>query len=138
MKRKERHHLKENELAQSLMAAREFVDERGKQLGLYAVVLLVIAGAVIGITMWQRRGNVQAEQALADAMVTMNARVIPPSSTGEAPGEVPAAATIGAQGSFPSETAKLNAALPKLKAAALWPLRRNRKCAPAFRKCRPK
>jgi TolA-binding protein len=118
MKRKERQHLKENELATSLMAAREFFDDRGKQLALYAVIALVIVGAILGITMWQRRGNVQAEQALAEAMVAMNARVIPPSSTGEAPGEVPAAATIGAQGSFPTEAAKLTAALPKLKAAA--------------------
>jgi tetratricopeptide (TPR) repeat protein len=51
-------------------------------------------------------------------MVTFNARVIPPSTTPAQPGEVPAAATLGATGSYATEAAKLNAALPKLKAAA--------------------
>jgi tetratricopeptide (TPR) repeat protein len=51
-------------------------------------------------------------------MVTFNARVIPPSATPAQPGEVPAAATLGATGSYATEAAKLNAALPKLKAAA--------------------
>jgi tetratricopeptide (TPR) repeat protein len=55
---------------------------------------------------------------LAEAMVAFNARVIPASTTPAEPGEVPAAATLGATGSFATEAAKLNAALPKLKAAA--------------------
>jgi predicted negative regulator of RcsB-dependent stress response len=118
MKRTERQHLKENELAHSIVAAREFVEARRRQLLGLAVVAIIIAAGVIGISFWKRQSSVAAELALADAMVTMNARVIPPSSTGEQPGEVPAAATIGAVGSYPSETAKLNAALPKLKAAA--------------------
>ena len=118
MKRKERHHLKENELAHSLNATREFVEARRGQLaGLVIVVLLIVAG-IFGISMWRRQASVAAEQALANAMVTMNARVIPPSATGAQPGEVPAAATLGAVGSYPSEIAKLNAAAPKLKAAA--------------------
>lgn len=116
MKRKERHHLKENELANSLNATREFVEARRGQLaGL--VIVLIVAG-IFGISMWRRQGSVASEQALADAMVTMNARVIPPSATGAQPGEVPAAATLGAVGSYPSEIAKLNAAAPKLKSAA--------------------
>src|SRR5687768_14526864 len=118
MKRKERHHLKENELAHSIGAAREFVDRRRSQLvTLITIALLVVAG-IVGISVWQRQSSVAAEQALADAMVALNARVIPPSASGTAPGEVPAAATIQAVGSFPSEAAKLTAALPKLKAAA--------------------
>ena len=118
MKRTERRHLKENELAHSIGAAREFIDERRGQLAGLVIAVILIVGGVVGITVWKRQGNVKAEQALADAMVTMNARVIPPSATGEQPGEVPAAATLGAVGSYPSEVAKLNAALPKLKAAA--------------------
>jgi TolA-binding protein len=51
-------------------------------------------------------------------MVTFNARVIPASAEPTQPGEVPAAATIGATGSFSTEAAKLTAALPKLQAAA--------------------
>jgi hypothetical protein len=33
MKRQERHHLKENELAQTLAAARDFIEPRSKQIG---------------------------------------------------------------------------------------------------------
>ena len=118
MKRKERHHLKENEIAQTIAATREFVEQRQGQLTTLVILVVLIVGGILGITVWRRQSSAQAEQALADAMVAMNARVIPPSATGEQPGDVPAAATIGAVGSFPSEAAKLTAALPKLKAAA--------------------
>jgi tetratricopeptide (TPR) repeat protein len=118
MKRKERHHLKENDLAQTLLAAREAIDQRRSLLT--NTLLAVLLGAVVigGIVVWQQEDDARAEQLLADAMVTFNARVIPPSTTPAQPGEVPAAATLGATGSYATEAAKLNAALPKLKAAA--------------------
>ncbi len=118
MKRKERHHLKENELAHSLGAARDFIEPRKAQVAGLVVLVLVIVGAIFAITAWRQGDDSQAQQALAEAMVVMDARVIPPSSTAATPGELPAAATMGAVGSFPSEAAKLNAALPKLKTAA--------------------
>lgn len=118
MKRKERHHLKENELAQTIASAREFVETRGSQLTKVALAVVVVALGVMGITWFQGRGNAAAEQALADAMVVLNARVVPPTSTAEAGAELPAAASMAAVGSYPSEAAKLNAAVPKLKAAA--------------------
>jgi tetratricopeptide (TPR) repeat protein len=118
MKRKERHHLKENDLAQTLVAARQAMDARRGLLT--GILLAVLLGAVVvgGIIVWNQEDDARAEQMLADAMVTFNARVIPPSTTPAAPGEVPAAATLGATGSYATEAAKLNAALPKLKAAA--------------------
>src|SRR5919108_944401 len=118
MKRKERRHLKENDLAQTILAAREAIEQR-KNL-LTGTLLAVLLGAVVigGIVVWQQEDDARAEQMLADAMVTFNARVIPPSTTPSQPGEVPAAATLGATGSYATEAAKLNAALPKLKAAA--------------------
>jgi tetratricopeptide (TPR) repeat protein len=118
MKRKERHHLKENDLAQTLLAAREAIEQRRSLLT--GTLLAVLLGAVVigGIVVWQQEDDARAEQLLADAMVTFNARVIPPSTTPAQPGEVPAAATLGATGSYATEAAKLNAALPKLKAAA--------------------
>ena len=118
MKRKERHHLKENDLAQTLVAARDAIEQR-KSL-LTGTVLTVLLGAVVigGIVVWQQEDEARAEQMLADAMVTFNARVIPPSAAPAQPGEVPAAATLGATGSYATQAAKLNAALPKLKAAA--------------------
>jgi tetratricopeptide (TPR) repeat protein len=118
MKRKERRHLKENDLAQTLLAARNAIEQR-KSL-LTGTLLALLLGAVVigGIVVWQQEDDARAEQLLADAMVTFNAQVIPPSTTPAEPGEVPAAATLGATGSYATEAAKLNAALPKLKAAA--------------------
>ena len=118
MKRKERQHLKENEFAHLLANTRETMSDRGKQIGLIALGILVIAGLAIGINSWRQRGNVEAERMLADAMVTLNARVVPVSADSAQPGEVPAAASIGATGSFATVASKLTAAAPKLKAAA--------------------
>ena len=118
MKRKERHHLKENDLAQTIVAAREVIEARKGQLTGLLLVLLFIAAVVGGIIVWRQGDDARAQQLLADAMVIFNARVIPATATPEAPGEVPAAATIGATGSYATEAAKLNAALPKLKVAA--------------------
>ena len=118
MKRKERHHLKENDLAQTIVAAREAIEARKGLLTGVVLVLLVIAAVVGGIIVWRQEDNARAQQLLADALVTFNARVIPATTAPEQPGEVPAAATIGATGSYATQAAKLNAALPKLKAAA--------------------
>lgn len=118
MKRKERHQLKENEFAHAIVKARQTVSERGRQLGWLAVAALVIGGVILGVNVWRQRGNADAERMLADAMVTFTARVVPVSTQPDQPGEVPAAASIGATGSFATVAAKLNAAAPKLKAAA--------------------
>lgn len=118
MKRKERHHLKENVLAQSIVAARAAIKARQKYVMIALVAILVIAVGVGGLTAWRQRTEAQAQRLLGDAMVVLNARVIPATATNQEPGEVPPAATFGAVGSYFTQAAKLNAALPKLKAAA--------------------
>jgi tetratricopeptide (TPR) repeat protein len=118
MKRKERHQLKENELAEMIAAARETFAANQSRLGLIVLILAVAGAVVAGIVAWRANTDARAEQLLGDAMVTLNARVIPVTAEPSQPGEVPAAASIGATGSFATLTAKLNAALPKLKAAA--------------------
>lgn len=116
MKRKERQHLRENELVHTIHAARDFVETRKRPLtGLLAgvvIVALVVAGVVVA----RNRSRSQGQELLADAMVALNARVVPIGATGE--DDVPAAAALGATGSFATEEEKLNAALPKLKTAA--------------------
>ena len=116
MKRIERKHLKENELAQSLEAAREFIEPRKNVLLKVAVLVAVFVVAIIGIGIWRQRSQGASEQALAQALVALNAQVVPAGVAG-AEG-VPAAASLGATGTFATEEAKLNAAVPKLKAAA--------------------
>ena len=116
MKRIERKHLKEDELAHTLRAAREFVDPRRRALKSAGIILLVVAVLGVGYGVWRERSNTQGQEQLAEAMVALNAQVVPAGVEG-AEG-VPAAAQIGATGTFATEEAKLNAALPKLKAAA--------------------
>jgi tetratricopeptide (TPR) repeat protein len=118
MKAKERHRLKENDLAHSINAAREFLEPRQKQVGGMVIVVLLIVAVIVGITVIRRQTSSRAQEMLADAMVALNARVVPANAPAGQPGEVPAAAQLGAEGSFATEEAKLKAALPKLKAAA--------------------
>jgi TolA-binding protein len=116
VKRLERKHLKEDELARTMRVAREFVEPRQhtlKNVGIAAVVVLLV---IIAISFWRERSDSRGEKELAEAMVALNAEVVPVGAQG-AEG-VPAAAMLGATGTFATEEAKLTAALPKLKAAA--------------------
>ncbi|MBI4887256.1 MAG: tetratricopeptide repeat protein [Acidobacteria bacterium] len=118
MKTKERHQLKENDLAALIASAGATFEAHRGRLALILVITLVAAAAAGGFLAWRGQTSVRAERLLAEAMVAFNARVVPVSAEPTQPGEVPAAATIGATGTFATEAAKLNAALPKLRAAA--------------------
>jgi len=116
MKRIERKHLKENDLAHTLESVRDYVEPRRNVLakvGLFVVVALV---AIVGLSLWRERNASRGEEALAQAMVALNAPVVPAGVTGEE--GLPAAAQLGAAGTFATEEAKLNAAMPKLQTAA--------------------
>ena len=116
MKRTERKHLKENELAHTLEVARDYLEARKRAVATVAILVVVFALGIVGIGIWRERSHGAAERALAEAMVALNAPVVPAGVEG-AEG-VPAAAQLGATGTFATEEAKLNDALPKLKAAA--------------------
>ena len=118
MKRTQRHQLKENALAQTLIAAHEAFEKRQKLITTILITVAVLALVITGVMAWRRQSSSRGEQLLAEAMVTFNARVVPASAAPDKPGEVPAAAALGAEGSYATEAAKLNAALPKLKTAA--------------------
>ena len=116
MKRIERKHLKENELAQTLEAAREYIEPRKNMFAKIAMAIVALVVVAIGVVIWRQQSQGAGNQALAEALVALNAPVVPAGVEG-AEG-VPAAAAIGATGTFATEEAKLNAAVPKLKAAA--------------------
>ena len=116
MKRKERHHLKENELVHSIETARDFLETRQRQITGAVVGIVVLALAVIGFLVYRSQTQSRGSELLAEALVALNARVVPTGATGEE--SLPAGATLGATGTFSTEEAKLKAALPKLKAAA--------------------
>ena len=117
MKTKHRHNLKENDLARLIGATREWAEPRGKQITAAIVSLVVVAGVVIGVLSWRSQEQNRGQDLLAAAMVVLNTAVVPVTST-TTPGEAPAAASITAKGTYSSEVQKLNAALPKLQAAA--------------------
>ena len=117
MKTKHRHQLKENDLARVIGSTREWVAPRSKQLTAAILAVVVIGGALLGVLAYRNRQQARGQDLLASAMVTLNTAVVPVTSTTK-PGEAPAAASITAKGTFSSEEQKLNAALPKLRAAA--------------------
>ena len=117
MKSDHRHDLKKNELAVSLENLQGFLGPRARTFGVVVIAVLVVAAIAIGAVVMRQRSQSQGQELLAEALVALDARVVPANATGE-PGDAPAAAQFGATGTFSTESAKLNAALPKLKAAA--------------------
>ena len=119
MKRSERHHLKENELALSVARVRGQFDEHRRLV--IAVGAIVVAAIVLvgGYFMWRRNNEAESRARLTQAMVIEQAQVVPPTPP-PAPGQPANAANPAPPppGSFPSEQAKLAAALPKFMAAA--------------------
>jgi TolA-binding protein len=108
MKRTERHHLKDNELASLAANARQALEERRGQLTAVLVGIVVIGAAAIGYFAW--RGSVQgrAHALLAEATAVEEARVGPP----------PAPGTPSTGLSFNTEREKHQAALTKFKLVA--------------------
>ena len=116
MKSIERKHLKEDELAHRLEVARDYLAPRRKAVTTVAMIVVIFVLGIAGIALWRQGAQAESERALAEAMVALNAPVVPAGVEG-AEG-VPAAAQLGATGTFATEEAKLTAALPKLQAAA--------------------
>jgi tetratricopeptide (TPR) repeat protein len=117
MKTKHRHDLKENDLARAVGATREWAGSHSKHLNAAIIAIVVVAVAAFGVMSWRNQQQARGQDSLAAAMVVLNTAVVPVTSTA-APGEAPAAASITATGTFSTEAQKLNAALPKLQAAA--------------------
>jgi len=108
MKRTERHHLKDNELAQLAATTAEIVQERrGPILGTVIAVVVVVA-AVGGYFGWRGRIEARAHSELAAALAIETARVGAPVAFGAAPSGL----------SFVSEREKNQAALTKYKEVA--------------------
>src|SRR5690606_14197195 len=77
MKRIERKHLKENELERTLAAARDYIEPRRRAVQMVALLLGVFVVALVGFGMWRLRAQAESERALAEAMVALNAPVVP-------------------------------------------------------------
>ncbi len=117
MKAKERHHLKHNELAHSLATARDFVEQRRRPIRMALLIALLIAVSIAGIIVMRQRTQAAANDLLAEAMVVLDAPVVP-NTPADPNSPTPPAAAMQGSGTFTTEEEKLNAAVPKLQAAA--------------------
>jgi tetratricopeptide (TPR) repeat protein len=117
MKTKERHHLRDNELAIALGHAQTWVERNSRALTMTLGAIALVAVAVFGFIAWRNNNDNKARALLAEAMVIEESRVMPP---GPPPGTTNDPTAIGGQlpGTYPTEKAKLEAALPKFQAAA--------------------
>src|SRR5687767_13979811 len=117
MKTTERHRLKDNELAIALGQAQGWADKNSRTLLTTIVVIVLVGGGVLAYSAWRNNTDNKARVMLAEAMVIEEARVMPaapPAGTTMDPN------ALGGQlpGTYPTEKAKLEAALPKFQAAA--------------------
>ena len=111
MRTSQRHHLKENELALAIGRANVWAGRNQRKVTTAAIILAVIGVAAIGFLTWQNSVDSKSRALLAEAMVIDDARVVSPPADGTpAPAPQP--------GTYSSEKAKLEAALPKFLAAA--------------------
>ena len=117
MKHTERQHLKDNELAIALGHAQHWAGANSKTLVTTLSAVLVIGVALVGFWAYRNSNDNKARIALAEAMVIEEARVMPPAPPAGTTNDPNA---IGGQlpGTYPTEQAKLEAALPKFQAAA--------------------
>jgi TolA-binding protein len=117
MKSKERHKLKENEFARTVAHASDFMQTRGRDVAMLTTVIVVALALAGGYAWWRQSRNAKANALLASALSVEEAPVIAP--TAPAPGSpIP----VQQAGTYATEQAKLEAALPELmKAANAYP-----------------
>jgi TolA-binding protein len=120
MKRSERHHLKENEFAHTLARVSEAVTTNSRQITWGIIAAVVIAAAVTGYFLWRARVEGRAGALLAEAMTIAESPVVPPAPPAPPaePGSSPPTPPAPPAGSYPTEQAKLEAAVPKFLAVA--------------------
>ena len=117
MKSIERHKLKENEFARTVGRTREAIGSRQRDIALVVVAALVALAAAGGYAWWRAARNARANGALASALAVYEAPVIPPAPP--TPGSAP---PLPQPGTFQTQQAKLEAALPKfLEASDKYP-----------------
>jgi TolA-binding protein len=108
MKSQERHKLKENEFATTVMHARDALGARRRDLIWGAIIILALLASVGAYVGWKQLGANRATASLATALAVYKAPVVP--AAVPAPGSP---APVQQAGTFLTERARLDAALPK-------------------------
>ena len=112
MKTSERHHLKENDFAQWVGGVRQWYEANQNRVLYGGIALVVVIVAIVATILVRQNSVASSSRMLAEAMAIAEAPVMPPTA-GEA-GKPP----LQAPGTYPSDKARLEAALPKLMAVA--------------------
>lgn len=108
MKRTERQHLKENELRNLALSARDALEQKKRETTMTVGVIAVVAAVAIGYFAWRETVQNRAHSLLAEAVAVQDARIGPPPAPGQPE-----------QGlRFATERERAQAALTKLKVAA--------------------
>jgi tetratricopeptide (TPR) repeat protein len=118
MKHSERRHLKDNELAIALAQANDWRVQHQKQVTTALIAIVLVAVAVIGFFTWRSRVDNSARAMLAEAMVAYESRVTPPAPPADPAANASPATPTQPPGTYPTDRARLEAALPKFLAAA--------------------
>jgi TolA-binding protein len=118
MKQSHRHHLKENDLAIALAQANDWRGRHQKKVTAAMIAIVLVIAAVIGFLTWRNNVDANARAMLAEAMVIYEARVAPAAPPADPASNASPQAPAQAPGTYPTERAKLDAALPKFVAAA--------------------
>lgn len=108
MKRIERRKLKENEFAATVAKAREALEQRRRDITVFGLVLVVLLAIVGGWVWWRNAQASKANALLAQALAIYEAPVVPlpePAPGSPLPVQQP--------GTFPTDRARLEAALPR-------------------------
>jgi TolA-binding protein len=117
MKRIERHKLKENEFAKTVVHARQTLEQRKRDIAVIGVIVAVLLACVGGYVLWRQSREAAANGMLATALAIYEAPVVP--IPAPAPGSP---APVQQPGTYATEQAKLDAALPRfLEAADRYP-----------------
>jgi len=108
MKRAERHHLKDNELRNLALSAKETFEAKKKETTTTILVVGAVALVAIGYFAWRESVQGRAHALLAEAVAVQDARIGPPPAPGQPE-----------QGlRFATERERAQSALTKFKAAA--------------------
>jgi tetratricopeptide (TPR) repeat protein len=118
MKHSERRHLKDNELAIALAQANEWRTTHQKPVTVVMIVIVVVIASLIGVFTWQNRVDTNARAMLAAAMTVQDARIVPPTPAPPPSGNATPSGPVQPPNTYPTERAKLDAALPKFLATA--------------------
>jgi TolA-binding protein len=113
MKSTERHRLKENDFAHTVARTREMVDQRRNEVLVIVIAVIAVAVVIGGYLAWRASRDGKAQGMLASALAVSEAQVYTPPPP--APGSPP---PVQPPGTFRSERERLDAALPRLQAAA--------------------